>query len=977
MKPIRILCPAAICIAGSLLAFPLSVVAAKAERVTSPLVLYTFQKPGGNVVKADPVGKTVDLTANGSPVVWKPGRITLDGSSRLRSIEPARIVNAAIQKSGAVTVEVWLRPADANQSGPARIVTLSRDPGVRNLTLGQEGHRFDVRLRTQSTNENGIPSLATPDQTVTSTLTHVVYTHDSNGQTSLYVNGKQLASRVLPGDLSGWSQDYHLILGNEATGDRPWQGDLHLVALFDRALSAAEVLQNFEAGVPDAATRLPPPAARRVDFVAEIQPILKAHCLECHAPGNEEGGLNLGIRRLALAGGKSGRAIVSGASDVSPLVHRVAGLDPETVMPPEGARLTAAEIGLIRAWIDQGAEWPSGADVLDPKLEAARTHWAFQPLIPVPIQQSGWAHSPLDQFVLQTLESHGLRPAPPAAAATLIRRMTFDLTGLPPTPGEIRAFVQEEAADPDQAVIRLADRLLASPHYGERWGRHWLDVARYADSDGQETDRDRPAAFQYRDYVIRALNADQPYDEFIRWQIAGDEFEPGNPQAVAATGFLAAGPFAGLREGLLEDERLRNRYNELDDIVGTLGTGVLGLTLGCVRCHDHKYDAIPARDYYGLLSAFQNGDRAEVEIAGRKIYAYRDFGREPRPAWLFRRGDYYDREIAQPLGFVSLMTRDRSAADYWAEARAAVPNPSSTLQRRAVASWITDLDQGAGALMARVLVNRVWQHHFGQPIVRTVGDFGARSEPPTHPELLEWLTADFVARGWSLKRLHRQLVTSATYRQSSQQADATAADPANRWLNRMRPLRLEAESLRDAMLSVSGQLNDVQLGPGFKPPISPEAIVARNTKDPYPQKVADSAEHFRRSIYMFHKRVVPYPLLQAFDKPDAQQSCSRRDTTTVAPQALALLNDPFARRVSLAFADRLQADSNDPAVWIREGYWLALGRPPRESELALSLSFLELQTRERSARGANDAQRSALADLCQAWFSLNEFLFVD
>jgi len=420
VKPLRILFSAAICVAGPLLVFPLSVGAAKPERVSSPLVLYTFQRPGGNLVKADLAGKTVDLTANGSPVAWKPGRITLSGTSRLRSIESARVLNAAIQKSGAVTVEVWLRPADVNQSGPARIVTLSRDPGVRNLTLGQDGHRFDVRLRTQSTSENGIPSLSTPDQTVTTTLTHVVYTHDQGGQTSLYVNGKQVASRVIPGDLSGWAQDYHLILGNEATGDRPWQGDLHLVALFDRMLSAAEVLQNYEAGVPDAATRLPEPAARRVDFVTEIQPLLKARCLECHAPGNEEGGLNLGIRRLALAGGKSGRAIVAGASDVSPLVHRVAALDPEIVMPPDGTRLTATEIGLIRAWIDQGAEWPSGADVLDPKLEAARTHWAFQPLrtIPVPVPKSGWGWSPLDRFIRRhidpanDLRSDGSAPDP-------------------------------------------------------------------------------------------------------------------------------------------------------------------------------------------------------------------------------------------------------------------------------------------------------------------------------------------------------------------------------------------------------------------------------------------------------------------------------------------------------------------------------------------------------------------------------------
>ncbi len=774
-----------------------------------------------------------------------------------------------------------------------------------------------------------------------------------------------------------------------------------------------------QATVDDAAV-LPPSVNRPVDFVKDVQPILRERCFECHAQGNEEGGLNLGVKRLAMAGGKSGPAIVPKNSAASRLIQMVAAIRKEEVMPPEGQRLTAEQVGILRAWIDQGAEWPTGADVLDPRTEQARKHWAFQPLRPVPIptapavtvsamtvRKAEWVRTPIDRFVLTALEAAHLSPASPARPPTLVRRIAFDVTGLPPTPEEIQAFAAAAEHDRHAATETLVDRLLQSPHYGERWGRHWLDIARYADSDGQETDRDRPLAYLYRDFVIRALNDDMPFDQFVRWQLAGNDYEPENPAAVAATGFLTAGPFAALGDNLLEDERLRNRYNELDDIVSTIGTGMLGLTLGCVRCHDHKYDAIPARDYYGMLCALHSGDRAEVTLASKeKVIAYRDAGPEPKLTWLFRRGDFYDRGHPVRLGFVSVLTRDKTADDYWKQARDSGTDKTSTSQRRALADWMTDVDQGAGALVARVIVNRVWQHHFGRALVHSVGDFGVRSDPPTHPELLEWLAHDLVEHGWQLKRLHRLILTSAVYQQASTPTRSVSegegsldlvhgprassqppgapvtSDPDNRLLWKMRPQRLEAEILRDAMLAVSGTLNLQTYGPGFKPPISSEAIVARNTKDPYPTKVEDSADVRRRSVYMFHKRVVPYPLLQAFDKPDAQQSCNRRDPTVVAPQALALLNDQFVRTVALNFADRLIKEAgSEPPQWIERGYQLALGRAPTGTERTASLEFVQNQIKERSDRSpqtsADEIRRRALADLCQTWFSLNEFLYID
>ncbi len=751
--------------------------------------------------------------------------------------------------------------------------------------------------------------------------------------------------------------------------DRHWPGWMERPSSFWRRSFIAWILLALWAPQLPAAEDL---------FVQEVLPILRERCFTCHAQGTTEGGLDLSDRERAMAGGEHGPVIVPQRSDASALIQRVSSTDESQVMPPEGSPLTPDQIAVLRRWIDAGAKWSESAD-------PAATHWAFQPLHvhPLPsVKHDAWPRTAIDRFILKELETQAIEPAERASAERLIRRLTLDLTGLPPTPTEIEAFHAAYTRDADRALCDLVDRLLGSSHYGERWARHWLDVARYADSDGQESDRDRDWAFPYRDFVIRAFNDDMPYDQFVRWQLAGDEYAPQNPLAIAATGFLIAGPFAALPDRLMEDERLRNRFNELDDMLSTIGSGLLGMTLGCARCHDHKYDPIPARDYYQMLSALQSGDRAERSLGNSedKVLAYFEPDAEPEPAWLFRRGNYYDREIPVQLGFLSALTRDRSADDYLSQARKSSEAGATTNQRRAMADWMTDVERGAGALLARVFVNRLWMHHFGRGLVSTPGDFGTRAGQPSHPELLEWLALDFVTHGWQVKRLQRMIVLSSVYLQDSTSA-AQERDPENRWLGRMSLRRLEGEAVRDAMLAVSGTLNRQAYGPAVKIPIAAEAIVARNLKSEYPSDIKDSSAVRRRAVYLFHKRVVPDPLQQAFDKPDAQQTCSRRDRTTVAPQALALLNDRWVRTVAYDFARRVMRETANDEEAATLALQLALGRRVDPAERAAAVEMVRNQMVRRQQRDANlsgeEVRQQAIADFCQVVFSLNEFIYID
>ncbi|MEZ6131768.1 MAG: PSD1 and planctomycete cytochrome C domain-containing protein [Planctomycetaceae bacterium] len=757
--------------------------------------------------------------------------------------------------------------------------------------------------------------------------------------------------------------------------------------------------QDKDRTAAQAGSDLRPLRAEPVDFVRDIQPILRGHCYQCHAGTTQQGGLNLGLKAAALRGGDNGAVILPKNSKESLLLRLVSGLDADRSMPPDGNQsLTEQQISLLRAWIDQGAKWPDGADVIDPKLDRAKTHWAFQRLnkaaAPERQHDDNWSKGAIDPFVLRKLNDAGLQPSQPADAKTLVRRLYFDLIGLPPTPQQTRQFVVAHTQDSSVAVQRLVDELLASPQYGERWGRHWLDVARYADSDGQEADQDRPHAYVYRDFVIQALNDDLPYDQFIKWQIAGDEFEPGSDEAIAATGFLTAGPAFKLPDTFLESERLANRYNELDDVISTLGSGLLGITVACARCHDHKYDAFSAKEYYQLLGVFHSGDRRTVKLpSGKEAFVFQDFDKQRRTTWLFRRSDFYDREIEVDFGVPAILTSGADADHFWQQARDAyseLGEPRSTLQRRALADWITDTQQGGGALLARVIVNRVWHHHFGKGLVRTTSDFGVRGDSPSHPELLEYLTSDFVEGGWKIKSLHQKILTSAVWQQASTRnaidPHGAEVDPDNRLLWRTTPQRLEAEALRDAMLAVSKTLNLQAGGPGFKPYIAPEANLARNIKgEGYPKNAKDDASTRRRSVYMFHKRLIPYPMFQAFDRPDLMTSCARRQNTTVAPQAMVLLNDGFVRSVARDFADSLIRDQADKSVpegsqlqpIIKAAYETSFARLPSESETAASIQFIEAQASARSERSEQNPRVEALTDYCQTLFGLNEFIYVD
>ena len=760
-------------------------------------------------------------------------------------------------------------------------------------------------------------------------------------------------------------------------------------------------------------SKLPPAASATVDFVRDIQPLLAGHCVKCHGSEKQRGELRLDHRTGALKGGESGeRGIVPGHSAQSRVFQLATSTKDDERMPPKGERLSAAQIDLLKHWIDSGAEWPDSDAKPTVRAEMKvtdedRQHWSFLPLRKI-------TATSVDSFVSRAQQAKGISPPGAADARTLVRRSYFDLIGLPPSPEEMERWSARNDAG------ALVDELLASPHYGERWARHWLDVARYADSNGMESDRDRPNAYRFRDFVIRALNDDMRFDQFVRWQLAGDEIAPGNTDAIAATGFIAAGVTAALPAELLEEERLRERANEIDDMVSTTGQAMLGLTLACARCHDHKYDPLPTRDYYRLARIFNSGDRRDIPLASAAevkaheaalaawkkdsddakkakddarikalasskpaalpaTFGFADFAAEPRESWLFERGDFMARKEKMDLGFLTVLTAGRTPEDYWKAARESRVRNDSTQQRRALAEWMTDTQHGAGALLARVMVNRVWQHHFGEGLVRTPGDFGTRGDAPTHPELLDWLAGEFIRSGWSVKQLHRLIMRSAAYQMASAFDEKKAAiDPENRLLWRRRPMRLESEALRDSMLAAAGTLNRAMFGPNFKPPIAAEAMQSRNDKSPYPKDAKDTPETRRRTIYMFHKRIVQYPLMQAFDAPDAQQSCARRMNTTVAPQALALLNDPFVRMRADELAKRVQTDAGENAdAQIRRAFQLCLSRDPAPDELAAARDFVASQTTARTPRDAGNSQLLAFADFCQSLFGLNEFIYID
>jgi len=798
--------------------------------------------------------------------------------------------------------------------------------------------------------------------------------------------------------------------------------------------------------------------------------VLAKNCLACHGE-LQTSGLDVRERGAILKGGKRGPAVVPGKAEGSLLYKAVSHVG-DLKMPP-GKKLSAGEVEAIRAWISGGARWEADSGGV-----AESEWWAFRKPVRPPVPDVAGAIHPVDAFVFSKLIEKGLRRAPPAGRRTLIRRAYFDLHGLPPTPAEVTQFLNDSAPE---AWEKLIDRLLASPRYGERWGRHWLDVARYADTGGFETDIYYANAWRYRDYVIQSFNDDKPYDRFVEEQIAGDELWPDNLElaggleipaekqkhleARIGTGLYTIGPT--YHEAALHGEQLR--YEWLTDAVDTTGEAFLGLTMGCARCHDHKFDPLSQRDYYRMMAIFAGSEAKEIPVVSKMAI----FGFQSSSPSLLRVEDYKaairriddqvrDRaiagikaqftpeavkaheapagkrtrqqgETARPLEealakaglrenagskeFVPRYTpqekeeRDRLVFELGQAAlEARFSYPSATVlghaeivpdvhlttrgdfrasgpkvspgfprvlggdkdleepgarpfvpqRRRSLALWLTRPDH---PLTARVMVNRVWQWHFGRGIAATPNDFGRQGEAPSHPELLDWLATGFAQDGWSVKKLHRLLMLSSTYQMSSRLDEANARiDAANRYLWRMNRQRMDAETLRDSLLAVSGALNLKMGGRPVIPPLTEEEKTGIWAIKQWPVSL-DPAEHNRRGVYLYVKRSFPYPMFTIFDAPDTAVSCPRRDATTVAPQALAMMNSPFSVRQAKQLAARLEREHpGDREAQIAGAWELALGRPPAAAEREKAAAFLD---------------GSPLLELCLVVLNMSEFLYID
>jgi hypothetical protein len=699
-------------------------------------------------------------------------------------------------------------------------------------------------------------------------------------------------------------------------------------------------------------------------FELKVRPVLADTCLRCHGGEKVSGGLRVDSRAALLRGGDSGPALVPGAPQRSLLIGALRHTA-ELKMPPN-KKLPEQVVADFAMWVQKGAAWPAAAPALAPF--AGAKHWAFQPLRK-PVVPDGESNHPIDRFIGARLREHGLPPAGPAEPRTLLRRLYFDLIGLPPTPEEVEDYVRAVSAKPQAATAAVVDRLLASPHYGERWGRHWLDVARYADTAGDNADYPIPEARLYRDYVIDAFNADKPYDQFVREQLAGDILaKQGPPEQyaprVAATGFLA----------------LSRRYATapyelwhltLEDTIDTVGQAFLGLTLRCARCHDHKFDPITSADYYamyGIFSSTQFPYAGSEELVSRKFprqhfvslapqekdkLAYAVSEGTAADAYLHKRGDPEAKGPLVRRGPPRFLGGDKLPD--------IPPKQSGRLQ---LAQWLTRTDN---PLPARVLANRVWQHHFGRGLVGTPNNFGLRGEAPSHPELLDFLAAMLIEQGWSIKALHRLIVTSQTYQRAS-----GAADPSSRWYSHYERRRLDAEAIRDAILAVSGNLDHQRPGPHPFPPIVSWRWTQHHPfKDVYPSR--------HRSVYLMTQRLQRHPFLALFDGPDTNTTTEKRGSSTVPQQALFLMNSPWLREQAEALARRLLAAAPDAAGSIRFAHELAYARPARSEEVEHGLAYLERYGQALRQAGARPEQIEAEAWLSYARVLLcaNEFVFLD
>lgn len=889
---------------------------------------------------------------------------------------------------------------------------------------------------------------------------------------------------------------------------------LHAVPFWLAAISSTTLVADDK---PDAT----------ITFERQVRPILKSHCFHCHGEaGKKEGGLDVRLRRFLVKGGDSGAAIKPGDGRNSYLLERVRAGE----MPPgKDKKLTKKELKAIERWIAAGAKTarPEPKTLGDGPFitEEERNFWSFQPVrkpaVPT-VKHREAVRNPVDEFLLRKLESKGFGYSKAADRRTLIRRATFDLHGLPPTPAEIAEFVADKRPD---AYERLIDRLLASPRYGERWGRHWLDVAGYADSEGYTAaDTPRPWAYKYRDYVVSSFNRNKPFDVFVREQLAGDEMlkppyrnlKPAEIEKLVATGFLRMAPDGSGNRGV---DKTAARNQVMADTIHIVGSSLLGITVNCAQCHDHRYDPIPQIDYYRLraifepaynprswqtpaarrISLYTDADRkaaAKIEADAKKIdaerlkkqkaYIERTFkkelaklpaeiredarkarntpakkrtaeqkslmrkypslnvsagslylydrkaanelkaiaakaaklratkpkeefvraltetpGKVPDTKFFFRGDPKQPRQTMTPAGLTVLQRDDTSATS--------IPLNDKSLpttgRRLAFAKRLTNGDH---PLFARVIVNRVWRQHFGRGIVDTPSDFGRLGERPTHPELLDWLAAEFsgqksevggrknqirnpqsaIRNSFDLKRLHKLIMTSTAYRQSSvRRSELDAVDPDNRLLGRMSIRRLHAEGLRDSLLAVAGRLNDKMYGPPV--PVMEDnvgrIVIGKANKDGEGRNGKELPLHgdeYRRSVYVQVRRSQPLGVLSTFDGPVMNPNCERRDSSTVTPQSLMLMNDAFVLTMCKHFAARLKSECGaDVSKQIRRAWELAYGHEPTSEELDFAAKYLDDQRRQIAAPNKGnkkiDPQHLALASLCQALVSSNGFLYVE
>jgi cytochrome c553 len=745
----------------------------------------------------------------------------------------------------------------------------------------------------------------------------------------------------------------------------------------------------FLSAIPASAQITPPNAP---DTSTKALPILKTTCQPCHNEALKSSGLSVATPEALLAGGNRGTAIKPG-SPADSLLIRAIEQSGDLKMPP-GRKLTDEEIAAIRNWVAAGASWPK--DTTASAKRKGADWWAFQPVRrvdPPTVKQGTWASNPVDRFILARLEKENLKPSPEASKETLLRRVSLDLTGLLPTPKEVQEFVSDTRPD---AYERIVDKLLASANYGERWGRHWLDVARYADSDGYTIDAPRQM-WKYRDWVINAFNRDMPFDQFTIEQLAGDMMPNPTLDQLVATGFHRNTP--SNFEGGIDFEQYR--VEAVVDRVSTTGSAFLGLTVGCARCHDHKFDPISQKEFYQLFAYFNNVDEVASEaerfdfnrpileaptpeeIARKKAFDsqwsalskelityVRELAARPRNAGapdpskdpeliervqnlreLRRREPKYTttlimRELPQPReSYIHLggeFTRKGITVKPGVPA-VLPPLPPEANTRLDFAKWLVDT---RNPLTARVTVNRMWQEYFGRGLVESEGDFGAQGSLPTHPELLDYLASEFMAKKWSQKAIHRLIVTSATYRQSSKQRpEVEQADPYNKLLARQNRLRLEAEIIRDAALSASGLLTNQVGGPSVYPPIPDGAMAVTQVATAWP--VATGPDRYRRGIYTFFRRSAAFPGLMVFDAPDANSTCTRRVRSNTPLQALATLNDEAFTELAEGLAARVISEApEDTAARVRYAYTLALGRAPRPDEEQRITRFLARQTEE-------------------------------